>query len=67
MIELIIAVYGGLCWLLFKKWKVIPTNTYTVCTALLIGVVFLALLGILLLRYQPQLSLIHISEPTRPY
>lgn len=54
MIELIIAVYGGLCWLLFKKWKVIPTNTYTVCTALLIGVVFLALLGILLLRYQPQ-------------
>lgn len=53
MLELILGTYGALCWLLFKKWKIIPTNTYTVCTAILIGGAFLAVMGLLLIRYQP--------------
>jgi multidrug resistance efflux pump len=39
MIELILAVYGTLCWLLFKKFKLIPVNDYTVVTAFFIPVV----------------------------
>ena len=38
MIELILGTYGALCWLLFKKFRVIPVNTYTVFTAIGIGV-----------------------------
>ena len=39
MIELILGTYGALCWLLFKKFRVIPVNTYTVFTAIGIGAV----------------------------
>jgi multidrug resistance efflux pump len=53
MIELIIGVYGGICWLLFKKWKIIPTNSYTVCTAILGGVGILLLIAILLSVFHP--------------
>lgn len=53
MIELIIGVYGGLCWLIFKKWKLVPTNSYTVCTAILGGVGILLLIAILLSVYHP--------------
>lgn len=53
MIELIIGVYGGICWLLFKKWKLIPTNSYTVCTAILGGLGILLLIAILLSVFHP--------------
>ena len=53
MVELIIGTYGALCWLLFKKLKVIPVTTYTVCTALLGGVVILMLLYVLLSVFHP--------------
>ncbi len=53
MIELVLGTYGFLCWLVFKKWKLIPVNTYTVVTAILIGVVFLGVLGLLLLMFHP--------------
>lgn len=39
MIELVLAVYGTICWLLFKKFKLVPINDYTVVTAVLIPVV----------------------------
>lgn len=39
MIELVLAVYGTICWLVFKKFKLIPINDYTVVTAVLIPVV----------------------------
>ena len=42
MIELIIGTYGVLCWLLFAKFRLIPVTTYTVCTAILIGIMLLA-------------------------
>jgi multidrug resistance efflux pump len=53
MIELVIGVYGGICWLLFKKWKLIPTNSYTVCTAILGGCGILLLIAILLSLFHP--------------
>jgi len=39
MLELILAFYGTLCWLLFKKFKLVPVNDYTVVTAFLIPVI----------------------------
>ena len=53
MIELIIGTYGGLCWLIFKKWKLVPTNSYTVCTAILGGVGILLMIAILLSVFHP--------------
>ena len=53
MIELILGTYGGLCWLIFKKWKLIPTNSYTVCTAILGGFGILLMLAILLSLFHP--------------
>ncbi len=41
MIELIIGTYGVLCWLLFKKFRLIPITTNTVCTAILGGLILL--------------------------
>ncbi len=56
MIELVIGTYGFICWLVFKRFKLIPTNAYTVCTAILIGVAFLGVMAILLLKYHPASS-----------
>jgi multidrug resistance efflux pump len=53
VIELIVGTYGVLCWLVFKKLKLIPVTTYTVCTAFLGGVVILAALYILLSVFHP--------------
>jgi multidrug resistance efflux pump len=39
MIELILGTYGVGCWLVFKKFRLIPVTTYTVCTAILGGIV----------------------------
>ena len=53
MIELIIGTYGVACWLVFKKFKLVPVTTYTVCTAILGGIgLFLGIL-ILLTNYHP--------------
>lgn len=48
MIELIVATYGTLCWLVFKKFKLVPVTTYTVCTAILGGIGMLFLLMVML-------------------
>src|SRR6478736_6435119 len=53
MVELIIGTYGVLCWLLFKKFKVIPVTTYSVVTAFLGGGVILLLLYIFLSVFHP--------------
>ncbi|QDS88404.1 Inner membrane protein YiaV precursor [Rosistilla ulvae] len=47
MIELILGTYGAACWLIFKKFKLVPITTYTVCTAVLGGMVML--IGLLIL------------------
>ncbi len=53
MIELIIGTYGVLCWLLFKKFKVIPVTTYTVCTAILGGIILAVGIFLLLSLFHP--------------
>ena len=53
MIELILGTYGALCWLLFKKFRIIPVNTYTVFTAIGIGVVILGMLTLMLMMFHP--------------
>src|SRR4051794_11305093 len=53
MLECIVGTYGLLCWLLFKKFKVIPVTTYTVCTAILGGIVILIGLYISLSIFHP--------------
>ena len=53
MVELIVGTYGVLCWLLFKKFKVIPITTYTVVTAFLGGGVILLVLYIFLSVFHP--------------
>jgi multidrug resistance efflux pump len=56
MVELIVGTYGLICWLVFKKFRLIPTNAYTVCTAIMIGIAILGVLGVLLMKYQPASS-----------
>lgn len=53
MIELIIGTYGALCWLLFKKFKVIPVNMWTVVTAIMGGVLILFFLLMFITLYHP--------------
>jgi multidrug resistance efflux pump len=53
MLELIIGTYGLLCWLVFAKLKLIPVTTYTVCTAILGGLVILLLLYVCLSVFHP--------------
>lgn len=53
MIELIIGTYGLGCWLVFKKFRLVPITTYTVCTAILGGIVLLMGIMILLSMYHP--------------
>ncbi|HEX3152310.1 MAG TPA: HlyD family secretion protein [Gemmataceae bacterium] len=53
MVELIVGTYGVLCWLLFKKFKLIPITTYSIVTAFLGGGVILLLLYIFLSVFHP--------------
>ena len=53
MIELIVGTYGLACWLVFKKFKLVPVNTYTIFTAIGGGVVILVVLFVLLSVYHP--------------
>lgn len=66
MIELIIGTYGLICWLLFKKLRLIPVNAYSVSTAIMIGVAFLAVLVILLMKYHPASSDARLYTFTTP-
>lgn len=53
MVELMIAVYGGILWLVFKKFKLLPVNTWTMVGAFLIGAFVLSFLLIMMGMYQP--------------
>lgn len=64
MIELILAVYGTLCWLVFKKFKLIPVNDWTVVTAIFIPVVG-GLFGMLFLNmYAPVAKDVRLYAPS---
>jgi multidrug resistance efflux pump len=53
VVELIIGTYGVACWLVFKKFKLIPVTTYTICSAFLGGIVILVGLYIMLSVFHP--------------
>ena len=53
MLELIFGTYGVLCWLVFKKLKLVKVTTYSVCTAILIGVAGMLFLLMMLMMYHP--------------
>jgi len=53
MIEMILGTYGFACWLLFKKFKLIPINTYTIMSALMGGAVLLLFIWIVLAQCHP--------------
>lgn len=53
MVESIVGLYALLCWLVFKKFKLLPVTTYTVCTAIFGGVAILLSLYILLSVFHP--------------
>jgi RND family efflux transporter MFP subunit len=53
MLELIFGLYGFIWWLIFKKYKLLPINLWTVVTSIYAAVVFMALLLLVLNRYQP--------------
>jgi multidrug resistance efflux pump len=66
MIELIIAIYGSLCWLVFKKFKLVPINDYTVVTAVFIPVVS-GFIGFLTLNmYAPVAHDVRYYAPVTP-
>lgn len=66
MIELITAIYGTLCWLVFKKFKLVPVNDYTVVTAVLIPVVA-GLFGFLILNMAaPVAKDVRLTAPITP-
>jgi multidrug resistance efflux pump len=53
MIELMIATYGVILWLVFKKFKLLPVNTWTMVGAFLVGAFVLSFLLIMMGMYQP--------------
>jgi multidrug resistance efflux pump len=66
MIELIVAIYGSLCWLVFKKFKLVPINDYTVVTAVFIPVVG-GIVGFLVLNMLAPLAKdVRLYAPTTP-
>lgn len=56
MIELIVGTYGLVCWLVFKKFRLIPVNSYSVSSAIMIGVAFLGIMGLMLIKFHPASS-----------
>ena len=66
MLELIVAVYGFICWLVFKKLKLIPVNDYTIVTAVFIPVVS-GVFGFLILNmYAPVAKDVRLYAPSTP-
>lgn len=66
MIELIIAVYGTLCWLVFKKFKLLPINDWTVVTAIFIPVVSGIFGALFLNMYAPVAKDVRLYAPLTP-
>ncbi len=53
MIELMIAVYGTIWWLVFKKFKLIPVTQWTVVTSILIGIGIIGFVLAMVNMFQP--------------
>ena len=66
MLELILAVYGTLCWLVFKKFKLVPINDYSVVTAILIPVIGGGVGLLLLNMFAPVAKDARLYAPSTP-
>jgi len=53
VVESLVGLYALICWLIFKKFKLVAVTTYTVCTAILVGVSILSVLFIALAIFHP--------------
>lgn len=66
MIELMIATYGVLLWLVFKKFKLLPVNTWTMVGSFLVGAFVLGFVLIMMNMYQPVTHDARFMAPTTP-
>lgn len=66
MVELMIATYGVLMWLVFKKFKLLPINTWTMVGAFLVGAMVMGFLLIMMNMYQPISKDSRFLAPTTP-
>lgn len=66
MIELLFGVYGLICWLIFKKFKLLPVNLWTMVTAVFILLVILGFGLLWLSRYQPMTHYARTLSMTTP-
>jgi hypothetical protein len=66
MVELMIGVYGVILWLVFKKFKLLPVNTWTMVGAFLVGAFGLGFILIMMNMYQPLTKDARFVAPTTP-
>ncbi len=66
MIEILIGVYGGILWLVFKKFKLLPINTWTMVGSFLVGAFVLAFLLLMMNMYQPLTNESRFMAATTP-
>jgi multidrug resistance efflux pump len=66
MIELMIGTYGVILWLVFKKFKLLPINTWTMVGSFLVGAFVLCFLLIMMAMYQPLTHDARFMAPTTP-
>ena len=66
MIELMIGVYGVILWLVFKKFKLLPINTWTMVGAFLVGAFVLGFLLIMMNMFHPLTHDSRFMAPTTP-
>lgn len=66
MIELLIAVYGSILWLIFKKFKLLPVNTWTMVGSFLVGAFVLLFLLLMMNMYQPMTKDARFMAATTP-
>ena len=63
MLEITTAIYGLICWLIFKKFKLVPVNDYTIVTAIFIPLTSLAFGFLILNMYAPVAKDVRLTAP----
>lgn len=66
MLEILILLYLGICWLVFKKFKLLPFNKVTGIGAAMIGIFGLGFLLLMMSMYQPHSRDLRIVAPGIP-
>lgn len=66
MVELMILMYAGVLWLVFKQFKLIPVTTYTMLGAVLFGVGLIGWVLTMMNMYQPYTPTARFYYTTTP-